>query len=354
MKAPSIRSVDVQFALSSSEVTAAAMRPREDGDFDVCASYHKTSGQAFPSQETIERRGTAPARVVQELARSLQHTASRGWYHHYRGKGARRRGDDDCWWSIQVVTHAGQTLRWEGVNNAPTSIDDAYQQLLAFGMPRLRLGYYGDFQSACGTWPADDMSFVQLLCYRPLFEAALAGLGPDEVSDEARLVAREYCDDIKLLLDTIQDVPNESELEGGWGVEPSAEGLFAASVEEAPRKQMLALFGALARRPNGPALMIRAYRHKTLLSWWKRLEAIPDEEHSARERDRIEYQQMQQAGIDSEIVRLIDTGEVFTSYEGGRACNSSALQASVRIRQFVRQGLLRTVGDEYPRRYRAA
>jgi hypothetical protein len=292
--------------------------------------------------------------VVGEFVRCIWQVASRGWYHHYRGKGARRPGGDDCWWSIRLESRDGHVERWEGVNNAPDNIDDAYQQLLAFGMPRLRLGFYGDFKNACGTWPTDASNLVPLLCYRPLLEEAMAPAAPDEVPDEARLVAREYCADIRLLLDGQGCVPTEADLQDIWDVERSVDGLLRAPVDAAPRRQMLALFSALAHRPNGPDLILRAWRNKTLARWWKRLEELPDEERAARELARIETQHETQANIDTEIRRLIDEREEFTSYEVGRTCNSSAQQASARIRQFVRNGLLCTVGDDYPRRYRAA
>ena len=349
-----IGNIDVQFALSESESSDLSARRCADGSFDVVARYQKTSGITFPSRETIERSGSVPGHVVSEFVRCIRQVASRRWYHHYRGKGARRPGGDDCWWSIRLESRDAHIERWEGVNNAPNTIDDAYQQLLAFGMPRLRLGFYGDFKNACGTWPTDESSLVPLLCYRQLLDEAMARAAPDEVPDEARLVAQEYCADIRLLLDGQGCVPTEADLQDIWDVERSVDGLLRAPVDAAPRRQMLALFSALAHRPNGPDLILRAWRTKTLARWWKRLEELPDEERAARELARIETQQETQANIDTEIRRLIDEREEFTSYEVGRTCNSSAQQASARIRQFVRNGLLCTVGDDYPRRYRAA
>lgn len=347
-----VERVEVLFALDGNTSTGMSINEREDGTYDVLGVYRRNKPLLFPSRESFEREGCATAVEVGKLIESLMKVTGT-WYHHYRQKAyPRHTTDNSCWWSMRITYDTGGELRWEGVDEAPDTIDEAYQLFVDFLMPPLRLGYRGSFRDECG-WYVSDGSMSRLTSYERLLGEARALDGDDDAGEFSLMVGEFASDVLRYVGENHPNALGEEALRV-WGIDPTLEGLCSTRVEGATRPQMMALYAALAGMDDLCHAVSVMLDGGILHDWCQQLVRIPVEERQERDRQRREQARALSLMVDNSIRRRISEGVTFTSYDVAKECDISAQQASGRIRGFVHRGELCPVGTETPRRYRAA
>ena len=179
-------------------------------------------------------------------------------------------------------------------------------------------------------------------------------MGDEVDDDQASLLTRELFDDIETYrkLNPLEMEPKE--VLRLWMVPCTAAALRNVHVKHAERIQMVSLLWAFSQLDEPVAALLEAVRDGSFGRWCERLREIPQDEEARRMRAENEGRRQLASSVDEEVRRRIAEGGVFTSHDVARKTGASAHQASARIRTYVREGKLQTVGDDYPRRYQAA
>ena len=353
--------LEARFALDEKESTCLMVEREEQGRYELKGRYQKDDRsyrsyyeQSFPSFETLSRVGLLSVSEVEELFRKVRLICRRNWYHHnQRGDVNRRTTYYDMGyqshrsWQIELEQEDGSIERWDGVGYAPEELDELYQVLITYAMPPV---VDGSFASCCFSELDGPGDPSPLTCYHDLFCAVDEG----ETSDEWSLLVREFVEDTVLYLGKYYPDTLSPQGRVVWDLADDIQGLCDTDVSSAPRTQMMALFGAIASRSDAMDAARTLVESGTLGLWCERLRKIPHEEWDEMRRQEEEERRLRLAHIDEVIRERVEGAQPFTAMDVAQECGVTTQQASGRIRRFVKQGELLTVGTETPRVYQAA
>ena len=339
------------FSLPGGEATGLVVYEDEQRVLRAAAKHTSGPSRYFPNAETIERGGMVESSALSLLERSILEVCDHDWLHRY---GEVTWSDASKWdgrWRVSLQYSNGTIRRWQGVRSAPGGIDKVYEAFVEFGMPRLYLGDYCSYGLHMESKASGDL-YLRLLGYLVDICRAVgdeAGKGRDDT--ELALLANDFCEDMcqaakwpldeEFLLNTLN----------AWGVPVSLEGLCEADVKEASRAQMYSLLWAFSRTPNVGDCAERLADAGAFNTWRERMVRIPYDEREEKRRLNQEELARVSSRIEEDIERRMATRRPFTSYEVARATASTARQASVVIRRFVRSGALEGVARTSPKQY---
>jgi len=357
-----ISKLEVTFSNGASETTDLTVTLLANGLYSIKGNYACTRSFGFPASETVVRSGGAFHDDMKTLFDKLIVSCHQGWYHHHRAPGTRMLGNFGAGtWSIRME-RGDQVERWDGVGRAPRGLDNVYEELMAFGMSRLRFGRVGagSFEQICGPIESVEQRIWHITSYRDELARALAVIdggvdGKDLSLAEAALLFDEFIDDVRLyLVECDRGALERSNFRWAWKIPDSFEALCLADVKGASRSMMLLLFGALVRcNPTHDELQ-RLVRDKVLDRWCARLDEIPREERAEQRRIEQEKNLAIREQIEASVRKFVAERKPFTSYDVAKDCGVSAQMASGRIRMLVKRGEVRPVEGSMPRRYLAA
>lgn len=381
----SVRRIEVEFARSSAEKTELIVSQHGEGLYDISGAYLLAQGSGFPSHEMMQRTGSAFADRIEELRQKLA-VSCHTWYHHYCRDSV---GVPDRYypssWSIRI-DNGGVVERWEGLGCAPRGIDNVYGELVAFGMPGLRLGYADSFESVCSRSETDALDPWHIMSYRKTLKRLVEEMDRDKAKGEVKTgmkrpwvmargtseaktsvatdgkaaadVARimnEFVDDTRLFLRlNAPDTLDESAFAKTWKKGETIEALCAADVSTANRRGMMLLLGAFVRLNPSHDDVVHLVRSGAFDRWCDRLRDIPHEEHEKRMREEREKRLAIADQIDTAVRKFVAAKNPFTSHDVAKSCGVTPQQASGRIRAFVQRGEVVPLEGSLPRRYRAA
>ena len=345
-----ITSVSVSFQMTGSQLTVMRVEVREDGTCAVEAMYQQEKEWGFPMSESIDRTGMTYQADLSVLFETIRDICHKSWYHHYLKASALMRAQ----WYAEVAYVDGSKERWMGTDSAPENIDELYRLMVSYGMPPLRMGVIDSFGHFCSPRRADE-SLEMLAGYIHVLKRDLSGRSkPSELKDDQRLLLREFKEDVLRYLKTNAPEALGRDALVAWKIKADVGKLSVYRVAKAPRVQMLALLGALARVKDYEAAVLELLQNGTLDRWAERLCEIPRLEQEERDRERRHRQEQLLEAVDENVRQHIEDGGVFTSHDVAKDMGITPQQASTRIRKFVSRGELVPMPGEYPRRYKAA
>lgn len=346
-----IKKVSAGFSFGNQD-TGMVIYAAEDGTYEVSALYRSLNDSGFPAQEILRREGRVYYADVDGLVRTMRAVCASDWFHHYRGATHLQKLYTASRWGIELHYEDGTQSRWEGVNDAPSTLGALYDLMVSFGMPSLKLGYV-EAGDSFRDFPANDL-FSRVSVYLNLFAETYTTDEDDGLVAPFRRLAEEFIEDVQRYCATVSDTASASASMMAWGVVPDLAELDAVDVQQASRAHMMALFEALAQAGDPLDVAKHMYLSGTLERWCSRMAALPEEEARERDQRRKEDREKLLASVDDAIRNRIAQKDVFTAYDVAHEVKATTQQASVRIRSFVRNGELQTVGEDYPRKYRAA
>ena len=350
----SVKRIAIKFVYNNSESTVLIVERQNEGLYDIKGEYRYSRGSGFPAHEVLRRSGGAFADRIEELRQNLV-VSCRSWYHYYcrYGVGMKNNSYESSWF-IRIEGD-DTTEHWEGVGCAPRGLDNVYEELVAFGMPSLRLGYSGSMEAACcgsETTPLDPWHIVS---YDLALERLIEEMDKSEASDDSIMLLDEFVDDVGLFLEqNCADALDADAFVKAWHVEETMSALNALDVDGANRRNIMLLFGALVRLKPSHGDIARLVRDGSFKRWCKRLHEIPREENEERRRLEREKRLAIAGEIDNAVRKFAAVKAPFTSHEVAKSCGVTPQQASARIRAFVQRGELIPLEGSLPRRYRAA
>ena len=360
MSDTAISKVCVRFTVGMQD-TSMTIREADNGTYEVEAVCRTTSGSGFPADELIRRTGRVYPDDVVGLVGSMRTICEPDWFHHYvvpaLGTEAVSSSHWSCSefdgrWSVLIGYGDGACRRWEGFNDAPPTLGGIYDLLVSFGMPSLKLEPY-NVVTAFTHWNAVD-KLARIRSYIALFAELHPQGEVDETQEDLELLAEEFVDDVKRYVRLCRKDLSSSASLMAWSVVPDLQELEATDVQQAPRAQMLALLDALTQA--GDSLQVVTFSLETgmLNRWCERLSTLPKEEFLEQEKRQQEEQERIVQSLDDAIRARIAKKQPFTAKDVAQDVDVTIQRASMRIRSFVRSGTVQTVGNEYPRTYRAA
>ena len=350
----SVKRIAIKFVYNNSESTVLNVERQNEGLYDIKGEYRYSRGSGFPAHELLSRSGGAFADRIEELRQHLV-VSCRSWYHYYcrYGVGMKNNSYESSWF-IRIEGD-DTTEHWEGVGCAPRGLDNVYEELVAFGMPSMRLGYSGSIEVACRCSETTPLDPWHIVSYDQALERLVEEMDKDEASDDSIMLLDEFVDDVGLFLEqNCADALDVGAFAKAWHVEEAMDSLNAINVGDANRRNMMLLFGALVRLGPSHSDVARLVRDGSFKRWCRRLHEIPREEKEERRRLEREKRLAIAGEIDNAVRKFASVKTPFTSHEVAKSCGVTPQQASARIRTFVQRGELTPLEGSLPRRYRAA
>lgn len=349
-----ITAIDVRFAMEPNQSTELHLQLQDDGTFGVESRFRQEGIWGFPAVEMLARSGQTYPSETSALLETVRDTCCKTWYHHYLRTFSGWAVGRNNRWRVHVWYGDGTDERWEGLNDAPDTVDELYRALVTFGMPPLKMGEVSSFGYVCNPRHKEDALDI-LASFLLVLKKELAGKDcVEDLDDEdLRLLGEFQADVLAYLERTCPDALGEEALRG-WMIEDDVDYFASCDVSHAPRMQMLALVGALVRSSGGMPKTIELLRRGTIDEWEHALRNIPIEESREQDRERRRQREQFLRAVDDNVRMRMKSGKVFTSHDVAKDMGITPQQASTRIRRFVAAGELVPMPGDYPRRYKAA
>lgn len=349
-----ITAIDVRFAMEPDQSTELHLQVQDDGTYGVESRFKQEGVWGFPAEELLSRSGQTFQSEISLLLETVRDICCTTWYHHYRRTFSSWVVARDNRWRVHVCYEDGTDESWEGLNDAPSNIDELYRALVTFGMPPLKMGLNSSFGYACNPRHAEDGLEVLVGFFEALKDGLADKSGVDELGDEELLLLDEFHDDSLAFIKRNHPEALGEEAVRGWMIKGDQDYFVSCDVSHAPRMQMLALVGALVQSPDFVSLTVGLLREGTIETWRQALCNIPVEEGRERDRERQRRREQFMKAVDDNVRMRMKSGKVFTSHDVAKDMGITPQQASSRIRRFVRAGDLVPMPGDYPRRYKAA
>lgn len=349
-----ITAIDVRFAMEPDQSTELHLQVRDDGTFEVESTFRQEGVWGFPAVEVLTRSGQTYQSEISLLLETVRDTCCKSWYHHYLRTRYDWAGGRNNWWRVHVWYEDGADERWEGLNDAPDTLDELYRAFVTFGMPPLKMGERGSFGYVCNPRHKEDALDI-LAGFMMVLKNDLAGKGSlQELDDEELLLLDEFQTDVLAYIERNCPDALGEEAACGWMITGDLDFLASCDVSHAPRMQMLALVGVLAQSPDFGSLTMELLCRGVINEWEHALHNIPIEESLERDRERRQQREQFLRAVDDDVRMRMKSGKVFTSHDVAKDMGITPQQASTRIRRFVKAGELVPMPGDYPRRYKAA
>lgn len=321
----------------------------DDGMYEVHGKSVRSCGERLRGSKTTICEGRLYEIDVKGLVEKIEELNKGIWWHHYRSQVSYMYLNNlyktvQDTWHLKITYANGKKRRWDGRGDGPSNIVMFYKLLLSYGMPKV--------DSLPHVLPSDSdyRELTRLNDYIDLLHEAYESGN----TEEASLLESEFIEDSMLYVqDQGLDISAEKVL-AAWGVDTSAQGLSSIDVSHAPRAQMMALFWTLGRLDDPHEVLMRLQERGVLRAWVERMDQLPAEEAEERRREEeLERKRLIEA-IHETIRKRVESDVIFTSADIAEDVGATKQQVTAHIRKFVKQGKVQVVGNEYPRRYRAA
>lgn len=353
-----INRIEASFSLGNNESTKLVVESPVLYGFKATASYSSKQRAMFPSNETAERSGSVDNDLVESLAHQILTICDQNWFHRYTTRQAALAHYDCLRWKVAVERDGKRRAQWEGCDKVPQGMLALYDSLTAFGMYGLRgFASYTHGRELDGTCDESFSyglkdEFGHILCYEKLFDEVLSA--ENDPGEQGLWLVDDFCDDVRLYLRHQRPRALEQDEKRPSYYRERIDDICATGVGGATREEMLDLLGRLMRVWEPQTAITEFVSNGTFARWCERLRRIPREEYEERERAREQERANRAKRIDDAIRSRMEMNRPFTSYDVAEDCDITAQQASVRIRSFVRKGVLLALEGDLPRQYQAA